>query len=360
MKLNGCDSRTRESLRWFGEIHWQFLEVKVLPPVIINLVAAQSETGKTTILEKLIPELKKLGLRVAVLKGHLHHYDLDLPGKDSWRFARAGAEISGLTTPDSYILVGSSKTKSGISAATELLRDFDLIIVEGNKKSNNPKIEVVRSAVNREPLLPDNTIAVVSDRDDLNLDIPVLQLDDSVTLAAFIFRRFFGSQSGSLSEEKELTHFDREGRPRMVDVSAKDETFREAYARGEILMDSKTLKRIMAGTLAKGDVLAVAQVAAIMAVKETGRFIPMAHPLNISGVEVDFEPVEEEAKIIIGVRVKLTGQTGVEMEALTGVSIAALTIYDMCKAVDKYMVIQNIHLAEKKGGRSGHFVREQD
>lgn len=331
-----------------------------MPPVVINLVAAQSETGKTTLVEKLLPELKKRGLRVAALKGHLKHYDLDLPGKDSWRFARAGAEISGITTPDSFILIGSNKTKGGIAAALEFLSDFDLIIVEGNKKSKNPKIEIVRNAVSSEPLLPENTIAVVTDRKDLSLDIPVINLDDSSGLATFICEQFFGSRDRSATAAEELTHFDSTGRPRMVDVSTKETTLREAYARGEVTMDPETLARIKSGRMAKGDVLGVAQVAAIMAVKETGRLIPMAHPLEISGVEVDFEPVEkEESKIEIGVRVKLTGQTGVEMEALTGVSVAALTIYDMCKAVDKNMVIKNIRLIEKKGGRSGHYRREQ-
>ncbi|HSW36717.1 MAG TPA: cyclic pyranopterin monophosphate synthase MoaC [Candidatus Limnocylindrales bacterium] len=156
-----------------------------------------------------------------------------------------------------------------------------------------------------------------------------------------------------------LTHFDSSGRPRMVDVSAKEQTLREAHAKGEITMSPSTLARIKEGNISKGDVLAVAQVAAILAVKETGRLIPMAHPLAISGVEVTFELIDEQAKIVIGVSVKLTGQTGVEMEALTGVSIAALTIYDMCKAMDKNMVIQNIRLEEKKGGRSGLYRREQ-
>ena len=331
-----------------------------MPPVMINLVAAQSETGKTTILEKLLPELKKRGMRVAALKGHLHHYDLDLPGKDSWRFARAGAEVTGMTTPDSYILIGSSGTESGIDAAAGLLQDLDLLIIEGNKKSKNPKIEVVRSAVNSEPLLLDNTIAVVSDREDLNLDIPVFGLDESTALSDFICERYFVSRPESAASADDLTHFDQAGRPRMVDVTAKRQTLREAYARGEISMAPTTLARILAGSMAKGDVFGVAQVAAVMAVKETGRLIPMAHPLGISGVAVDFETVEgEEAKVEIGVRVKLTGQTGVEMEALTGVSVAALTIYDMCKAIDKNMVIQNIRLVEKKGGRSGHYRREQ-
>jgi len=332
-----------------------------LPPVIINLVSAQSETGKTTILEKLLPVLKQRGLRVAALKGHLRHYELDRPGKDSWRFTRAGAEVSGFSVSGNYVLFGSSEEKNGLEAAAERLKDFDLIIIEGNKKSKNPKIEVVRRAVNPEPILPENTVAVVTDREDLKLDIPVLELGDSSALADFICVRFLGREPQAAPAAGDLTHFDRAGRPRMVDVSAKEQTQREAYARGEITMHPDTLARVIAGSMAKGDVLGVAQVAAVMAVKETGRIIPMAHPLGISGVEVDFEPVEgAETKIEIGVRVKLTGQTGVEMEALTGVSAAALTIYDMCKAVDKNMVIQNIRLVEKKGGRSGVFSRERD
>lgn len=331
-----------------------------MPPAILNLVAAQSGTGKTTILEKLLPELKERGLRVAVLKGNLKDYELDLPGKDSWRFSEAGADIAGFTTPEGFFLHGAAKGKSGSEAAADLLTGYDLIIMEGNKKSSNPKIEVVRSEVNPEPLLPDHTIAVLSDRADLNLDIPVINIYDIKALADFIWNYFIEESHEKFSNSERLTHFDRSGRPRMVDVSGKKETTREAYAKGEILMARETFSKVMAGSMAKGDVLSVAQVAAVMAVKETGRLIPMAHPLGISGVDVDFHPLVEESKIEIGVRVKLSGQTGVEMEALTGVSVAALTIYDMCKAVDKNMVIQNIRLIEKKGGRSGHFRREQD
>jgi len=348
-----------------------------LPPPTIHLVASRSKTGKTTILEKLVPELKQRGLKVAVLKGHLNHYDLDLPGKDSWRFAKAGADVAGMTTPDSYILIGSSPGKSGNEAAADFLKDLDLILVEGNKKTGNPKIEVIRSDLNPEPLLLPNTIALVTDLRDLEVGVPVIDIADHTALADFICSEFLGAalkrvDGAATTGEKEqnrgpgaegegaLTHFDRSGRPRMVDVSGKDQTGREAYARGEINMAPETLARITAGSMAKGDVLGVAQVAAVMAVKETGRLIPMAHPLGISGVEVDFNPVEgNPAKIEIGVRVKLTGQTGVEMEALTGVSVAALTIYDMCKAVDKNMTIQNIRLIEKKGGRSGYYRREQ-
>jgi len=158
--------------------------------------------------------------------------------------------------------------------------------------------------------------------------------------------------------QSDLTHFDNEGRPRMVDVTEKDITVREATARGDISMDYNTFGLVKAGKMAKGDVLAVAQVAAICGVKETSRLVPMCHPLLIGGISVNFNLDEEKSRIEVDVSVKITGRTGVEMEALTGVSIALLTIYDMCKAVDKNMIIGNIRVIEKKGGCSGHFVRE--
>ncbi|HVJ49753.1 cyclic pyranopterin monophosphate synthase MoaC [Desulfitobacterium sp.] len=154
----------------------------------------------------------------------------------------------------------------------------------------------------------------------------------------------------------ELTHFDEQGRARMVDVSDKGETSRVAVARGKIEMQPETLERIRQGQIAKGDVLAVAQVAGIMAAKQTSTLIPMCHPLGITGAELNFEIVPP-GKIEIEATVKVTGKTGVEMEALTAVSVAALTIYDMCKAIDKRMMISEIRLMEKMGGKSGHFVR---
>lgn len=156
----------------------------------------------------------------------------------------------------------------------------------------------------------------------------------------------------------DLTHFDEAGRARMVDVSAKSETMRVAVARGKIDMDPETLERIRQGQIAKGDVLAVAQVAGVMAAKQTSQLIPMCHPLAITGVDLSFDIVPPGTIEIEGV-VRVTGKTGVEMEALTAVSVAALTIYDMCKAIDKNMVISNIRLMEKSGGKSGHFVREE-
>jgi cyclic pyranopterin phosphate synthase len=156
----------------------------------------------------------------------------------------------------------------------------------------------------------------------------------------------------------DLTHFDEEGRARMVDVSDKAETARVAVARGRVQMKPDTLARIRLGLIAKGDVLAVAQVAGIMAAKQTSQLIPMCHPLAITGAKLKFKLVEP-GEIDIEAIVKVYGKTGVEMEALTAVSVAALTIYDMCKAMDKTMTIGDIYLVEKLGGKSGHFLREE-
>ncbi|EQB22702.1 Molybdenum cofactor biosynthesis protein MoaC [Dehalobacter sp. UNSWDHB] len=155
-----------------------------------------------------------------------------------------------------------------------------------------------------------------------------------------------------------LTHFNEEGRARMVDVSGKVETVRVAVARGEIKMKPETLDLVKDKVLAKGDVLAVSQVAGIIGAKKTFEIIPMSHPLLLSGIDVSFTINDQESKIEIQAVVKNSGQTGVEMEALTGVSIAALTIYDMCKAAEKDMVIGDICLVSKSGGKSGNYVRK--
>ncbi|NTU41774.1 MAG: cyclic pyranopterin monophosphate synthase MoaC [Nitrospirales bacterium] len=158
----------------------------------------------------------------------------------------------------------------------------------------------------------------------------------------------------------ELTHFDRDGKARMVDVSEKPVTHREAVAAGSISMKPETLRLIKEGSVSKGDVLGVARVAGIMAAKKTPDLIPMCHPLNISSVTVDFSLDEKESRVNIRTTVKMAGQTGVEMEALVATSVAALTIYDMCKAVDKGMVISEIMLMEKRGGKSGEFRRSPE
>jgi cyclic pyranopterin phosphate synthase len=154
-----------------------------------------------------------------------------------------------------------------------------------------------------------------------------------------------------------LTHLDETGRGRMVDVSDKAVTRREATARAVVEMQADTARRIASGGMAKGDVLAVAQVAGVMAAKRTPDLIPLCHPLPITGVDMAFDLNVDAAQLEIRATVRVTGRTGVEMEALTAVSVAALTVYDMCKAVDRGMTISNIQLLHKAGGKSGEFVR---
>jgi cyclic pyranopterin phosphate synthase len=155
-----------------------------------------------------------------------------------------------------------------------------------------------------------------------------------------------------------LSHLDDSGRVRMVDVGAKPETERLAIAAGEVLMKKATLDLIRAGTISKGDVLTVAQIAGISAAKRTAELIPLAHPLPLTHVEVTLELDDALPGVLIRASARTTGRTGVEMEALTAVSVAALTVYDMAKAAEKTMKIQNIRLVEKHGGRSGDVVNE--
>ncbi len=152
---------------------------------------------------------------------------------------------------------------------------------------------------------------------------------------------------------EELTHIDEEGRPRMVDVTGKPDTQREAVAKCRVRMKASTLDRLKKGKMPKGNVLAVAQLAGIMAAKQTPHIIPLCHPVLIGDVKVEFSMDEENSSVEITTTVKSTGKTGVEMEALTATAVAALTISDMCKAVDRGMRIESIRLTRKSGGKSG-------
>lgn len=158
---------------------------------------------------------------------------------------------------------------------------------------------------------------------------------------------------------KKLSHIDGRGKARMVDVSEKPATMREAVAAGFVSMQPGTIRLILDQNIPKGDVIATARIAGIMAAKRTCELIPMCHPLNLTSVGVEITVEEERNRVRIEARVKTVGQTGVEMEALTAVSVAALTIYDMCKAVDKEMSISDIVLREKRGGKSGEFRRKE-
>lgn len=156
----------------------------------------------------------------------------------------------------------------------------------------------------------------------------------------------------------ELTHINDEGRAKMVDVSEKVDTVREAVAIGYVSMKRETLEKIKEGTILKGDVLAVAQVGGIMGAKNTPQIIPMCHPIMISGCDINFKMDYENNRVEIIATTKTVGKTGIEMEALTAVTTAALTIYDMCKAIDREMIINNIMLVKKSGGKSGVFERK--
>lgn len=154
----------------------------------------------------------------------------------------------------------------------------------------------------------------------------------------------------------EFTHFDSNGNAIMVDIGQKEITQRQACAKGRIKVSNQVLESIKSGNTKKGDVLSVARIAGIMATKKTSELIPLCHTLNLTKVSIDFIIDDENKEIEVTCIAKVDGKTGVEMEALTGASIALLTIYDMCKAIDKTMVIKSLYLEEKTGGKSGHFI----
>lgn len=330
---------------------------------MVSIVAQSSGTGKTMVMETLITEMVRRGYRVGAIKNDAHRLKFDQEGKDSWRFDQAGAWATALLSGDRTILVRHTESQETPDDAAALMEGMDLILIEGYRHGNKPKIEVVRRETGLHIISPpQDLLAVVTDTPMLATSAPLFSFTQVAELADLLVEtslrkksedRIYAEDSPSI-----LTHFDANGRARMVDVTEKNTTYREAVATGEIAMAPETLELVRCGRMKKGDVLAVAQVAAIMAVKETSRIIPMCHPLAISGVDVDFRLNGEKSRIETQVKVKITGQTGVEMEALTGVSAALLTVYDMCKAVDKNMVISNIRLLEKKGGRSGHFQRK--
>jgi len=164
-------------------------------------------------------------------------------------------------------------------------------------------------------------------------------------------------EGGKMNRSRRLSHFDSSGQAHMVNVGAKPETHRVAIASGAIRMASPTLKLILGGGASKGDVLGVARVAAIQAAKRTGELIPLCHSLGLTRVAAEFTTDKRRSAVRLAVTVETIGRTGVEMEALTAVSVGLLTIYDMCKAVDRAMTIEDIKLLEKHGGRSGHFRR---
>lgn len=306
--------------------------------------SAYSGTGKTTLLVRLIQALTGRGLQVGVIKHDVHGITPCETGKDSDLLRRAGA------TP--VILIGpeTSKPPEGqLAAALEQMPPVDLCLVEGFRHAPIPRIGLERTGAGTVlPEPPEHYLAVVSDRPG-PFPVPHFGFDDIRELTEFM-----------LNDRQDFTHFNDEGRAWMVDVGGKESTVRTATAQGRVRVNAETLSLIRSGGMKKGDVLTVAQVAGIMGAKETSRLIPMCHPILLNGIDLSLALEEETQSVLITATVRAQGRTGVEMEALTAVSTAALTVYDMCKAVQKDMQITDIRLVEKTGGIHGDYYLTDD
>lgn len=313
--------------------------------------AAYSGTGKTTLIEKLVKILKAKGLRLAVLKHDGHSFEIDHEGKDSWRFAQAGADIVMIGSADRTAYV--EQRGLPLERLLGMIRDVDLILVEGYKNEPLPQIGMARKETGKGfPADPGRFIALVTDLD-VEADLPRFSLDDAEGIAQFIVERVLAKQG------RDFTHFNEEGRAKMVDVGEKPPSQRTAVAAARVLVSRETFGLIQSGGMKKGDVLTVAQIAGVMGAKRTPDLIPMCHPILINGVDLSLRLDERRCSVEIQAAVSCDGRTGVEMEALTAASTAALTVYDMCKAVQKDIVISDLRLLRKTGGVHGNFQREE-
>ena len=303
--------------------------------------SAWSGTGKTTLIVKVIRELKAHGVRVAVVKHDVHGIDPRDDGKDSGRFRAAGADRVVLIGPEA-----GADAEARLQAALDAIEGVDITLVEGFKHAPIPRIGLCRRASGKAlPEPEENYIAVVSD-DPAPPKVRRFGWDDIKELTDFL-----------MEQTRDFTHFNDEGRARMVDVGEKGETVRTAVAAGRVLVDRTTFDLIRSGGMKKGDVLTVAQVAGIMGAKRTPDIVPMCHPIPLTGIDLSLKLDEVRLSVEIEATVRTAGRTGVEMEALTAVSTAALAVYDMCKAVQKDMVISDIRLLKKTGGVHGDFER---
>ena len=318
-----------------------------------------SGSGKTTVIERLIPEFKKNGIRVAVIKHDAHDFDMDREGKDTYRFSAAGADI---------VMISSGSKSARLSGSPSSLEDMihdagdaDIVLVEGYKHADIPKIAVTGLYAGYElPEPEEGYLAIVSD--DISKythlkGMPLFDINDAEGIAEWIMKERMGSREDA--DKKALTHFDDEGNARMINVADKDITVRTARAGARVLVNRETFELIRAGSIKKGDVLTVAQIAGIMGAKSTSRLIPMCHPIIIDGVDVRLKLNEEETAIYIEATVKCTGRTGVEMEAICACSVAAMTVYDMCKSVQRDIVLTDIRLLNKAGGVHGDYTAKE-
>lgn len=313
--------------------------------------AAYSGTGKTTLIEKLIPILKGKGIRSAVIKHDGHPFEIDHEDKDSWRFARAGADIVMVSSAEQTAYI--ERGDLSLERLLDMVHDVDLILVEGYKNKALPQIGMARRETGKGFTADiSRFIALVTDLE-VETGLPCFGLEDAEGIVGFIMEKMI------VKHTQDFTHFNEEGRARMVDVGEKPESCRTAAAAARVLVSRGTFDLIRSGGMKKGDVLTVAQIAGVMGAKRTPDLIPMCHPVSIDGIDLSLRLDEARCSVEIEASVSCSGRTGVEMEALTAVSAAALTVYDMCKAVQKDIVISDIRLLSKTGGVHGDFQREE-
>lgn len=312
--------------------------------------AAWSGEGKTTLIERLVLELKRRSLRVAVIKHDAHGFDMDREGKDTWRFQKAGADLVAISSPAKSACI--EQREKGLSELISDIHDVDIILIEGFKHTTLPRIGLARKDGRGFTDEPERFIALVTDFP-VDTALPRFDFSETEALADFIEERIMTNVT------EDFTHFNDEGRAKMVDVGEKPVSQRCAVARARVLVDRRTFELIRTGGMKKGDVLTVAQVAGVMGAKHTPDIIPMCHPILIDGIDLSLNLDEERCSVEIEASVSCDGRTGVEMEALTAVSTAALTVYDMCKAVQKDIVITDIRLVSKSGGVHGDYLRQE-
>lgn len=318
----------------------------------IMAFAGYSGSGKTTLLEKLIREIKSRGVRLAVIKHDGHQFEIDHEGKDSWRFTHAGADITVVTSADKTACVALGECP--LSNLLSGIHDVDLVLIEGFKNEKLPQIGVARRENSKGFTAPlEHFLAIITDMD-VESPVPSFGYEDIPAIADFIL------ENTIMEKAKDFTHFNDEGRAKMVNVSEKPESRRTAIAAARVLVNRTTFDLIRSGGMKKGDVLTVAQIAGVIGAKRTPDIIPMCHPILLDGIDLSLRLDESRCSVEIEATVSCDGRTGVEMEALTAASTAALTVYDMCKAVQKDMVISDIRLLCKSGGVHGDFERKEE
>ncbi len=316
-------------------------------------IAGYSGGGKTTLIEELIPVLKSRGLKVAVVKHDAHGFQMDHEGKDTYRFSAAGADRVMISSAAS----GFAEIDKSPRSLEEMLRgidDMDIVIVEGYKGAYIPKMYVMTERNEyREPDDIAMAEAIITDAPKRfeSSGKTVFDIDDVYSIADFIYKKVDKKAVGDMG----FTHFDDEGNARMVDVGMKDITRRTATAVATVQVNKETFGLIKSGGVKKGDVLTVAQIAGIIGAKKTPDLIPMCHPVIIDSADVRCRLNEEKTCVEIEATVSCSGRTGVEMEALSACSAAALTVIDMCKSVQRDIRIADIHLVHKTGGIHGEY-----